>query len=89
MVLHGLKYFFPLIKTRKGTGIITSYAAPCFRNEFPPDTCQPVWLTDLSDDEGIGIKPLYQQLPDALIKNWDNDFYAILSSIDAVRGERC
>ncbi len=85
---HGFRYVFPLHRLGRGRGIVTSYAAPIFSNEFIADVNKPVWINHLGNDEGIGVEPLYDKLPDALIKNPDLEFYNLLVTIDALREYR-
>lgn len=86
--VHGFRYVFPLNYVGKGKGIVTSYAAPVFRNEFVVNENKPVWINPLGNDEGIGIEPLYDKLPDVIIKNRDDEFYNLLTTVDALREQR-
>lgn len=85
---HGFKYVFPLVRTGKGKGILTSYAAPVFKDEFLVNGNKPIWITESGGDEGIGIEPLYNKLPAAILKNPDNAFYDLLTTVDALREQR-
>jgi hypothetical protein len=86
--LHGFRYVFPLIKDGKGLGIPTSYAAPIFKNKFPVIEDKPVWIIESGSAEGHGIKPLYDKLPEAIIKTPDDEFYQLLATADALREPR-
>jgi hypothetical protein len=86
--LHGFRYVFPLNHVGRGRGIVTSYAAPVFRNEFLADANKPVWINKFGNDEGIGVEPLYDKLSDAIINNPDNEFYNLLATVDALREPR-
>lgn len=86
--VHGFRYVFPLNRVGKGKGIVTSYAAPIFKNEFLANENKPVWINALGNDEGIGIEPLYDKLPDVVIKYPDDEFYNLLTTVDALREQR-
>ena len=83
--LHGFRYVFPLIKVGKGKGIATSFAAPVFKDDFIVNENKPIWIVDSGKDDGIGIEPLYNKLPEAILKTPDNEFYNLLATIDALR----
>lgn len=86
--VHGFRYALPLNHVRKGKGIVTSYAAPIFNGDFFVDENKPVWIYEGGNDEGIGVEPLYDKLPDAISKNQDNEFYNLLTMVDALREDR-
>jgi len=86
--VHGFRYVFPLNRVGKGRGIVTSYAAPIFKDVFLANENKPVWINALGNDEGIGIEPLYDRLPDVILKNPDNEFYNLLTTVDALREQR-
>lgn len=83
--LHGFKYVFPLNRIGKGKGIVTSYAAPIFKDKFLVNGNKPIWITEYGNDDGIGVEPLYNKLPEAIIHNPDNEFYNLLTTADALR----
>ncbi len=86
--LHGFRYVFPLVKDGKGRGIPTSYAAPIFKNKFLSIDDKPVWIIKSGSVEGHGVKPLYDKLPEAIIKTPDDEFYQLLATVDALREPR-
>lgn len=86
--VHGFRYVFPLNRVGRGKGIVTSYAAPIFKNEFLANENKPVWINALGNDEGVGIEPLYDKLPDVIIKYPDDEFYNLLTTVDALREQR-
>ena len=86
--VHGFRYVFPLNRVGKGKGIVTSYAAPIFKDAFLASENKPVWINALGNDEGVGIEPLYDKLPDVILKNPDNEFYNLLTTVDALREQR-
>ena len=86
--LHGFKYVFPLTHIGKGRGIVTSYAAPIFNDDFLITENKPIWIIKSGNVEGIGVEPLYDKLPDAILKNPDNEFYNLLTTVDALREQK-
>ncbi|MCC2624446.1 MAG: hypothetical protein K0R14_319 [Burkholderiales bacterium] len=86
--VHGFRYVFPLNRVGKGKGIVTSYAAPIFKDAFPTDENKPIWINVLGNDEGVGIEPLYDRLPEVVLKNPDKEFYNLLTTVDALREQR-
>ncbi len=86
--VHGFRYVFPLNRVGKGKGIVTSYAAPIFKDAFLTNENKPIWINALGNDEGVGIEPLYDRLPDVILKNPDNEFYNLLTTVDALREQR-
>lgn len=89
LFIHGLKYMFPAKLGEIARGIRTSYAAPSFKGEISlGQEALPVWPHGKGEDRGVALKPLYSNVPEAIIKYPDPLFYDILTLIDAIRSGR-
>jgi len=88
-LIHGLKYMFPAKLGETARGIRTGYAAPSFKGEISlGQEAIPVWPYGQGEDRGVALKPLYSNVPEAVIKYPDPLFYDILTLIDAIRSGR-
>ncbi len=81
---HGLRYVFPARPGNPSRGIPTAFSAPPLAQRIvssPQD--QLVWPTDLGDQEGAALKPLYKTVP-AVAKKFP-EIYEMLTLLDALR----
>lgn len=90
LFIHAIKYMFPAKLGEIARGIRTSYAAPSFKGEIflGREALFPVWPYGQGEERGIALKPLYSNVPEAVIKYPDPLFYDILTLIDAIRSGR-
>ena len=85
-LLHGLKYSFPAKLGEMTPGIATSIGAPVLKrmivsgNEPPP-----VWSYTQGESLGLALQPLYRSVPKSIIEFPDNNFYELLTLVDAIR----
>jgi hypothetical protein len=87
--IHGVKYIFPAKPGEISRGVRTSYAAPSFKGEIVlGQEPIPVWPYGKGEDRGVTLKPLYSNVPEAIIKCPDPLFYDLLTLIDAIRSGR-
>jgi hypothetical protein len=83
-LVHGVKYAYPAVRGPITRGIPTGYAAPPLNEEIiagsdPP----PVWPFAEGQVRGYTLKPLYESVPKAAMK--DQKLYEVLALIDAMR----
>jgi hypothetical protein len=89
LFIYGLKYMFPAKLGEIARGIRTSYAAPSFKGEVSLGReAIPVWPYGNGEDRGVALKPLYSNVPKAVIQYPDPLFYDILTLLDAIRSGR-
>ena len=83
-VLHGASYAYPAVRTEITVGFPTAHAAEplkslmMFGGDMPP-----IWPSPLGAIRGVGILPLYRDLPFAAMQ--DSVFYERLALFDALR----
>lgn len=88
-LIHGLKYIFPAKLDAMARGIPTSYAGPSLKKQIIAGNDPiPVWPYGEGKERGVGLKPLYSSVPEAITKNPDPLFYDLLTLIDAIRSGR-
>lgn len=85
-LLSGVKYVFPAELSEYTRGIPTSYAAPVLEKYFTKGSDPvPVWPYAEGTIKGLAVSPLYSSVPKSLSKYPDEQFYALLALIDAIR----
>ena len=86
-LVHGLKYAFPVEHGQVTRGVPTSYAAEPLKKEVAlSEDLPPVWPWPEGSARGIGLEPLYKNVPQAALR--DPQLYECLALIDAIRDGR-
>src|SRR6266566_2190465 len=86
-LIHGLKYAFPAEHGEVTRGIPTSYAAEPLKSEVSmSNDLPPVWPWHDGDIRGVGLEPLYKNVPRAALR--DPALYELLALVDAIRDGR-
>ena len=86
-LVHGLKYAFPAEHGEVTRGIPTSYAAEPLKSEIAvSNDLPPVWPWRDGDTRGVGLEPLYKNVPYAALR--DPALYELLALVDAIRDGR-
>jgi len=86
-LIHGLKYAFPCEHGEVTRGIPTSYAAEPLKSEISiSNDLPPVWPWHDGDTRGVGLDPLYKNVPRAALR--DPALYQLLALVDAIRDGR-
>ncbi|MDQ1410656.1 MAG: hypothetical protein QOJ41_2391 [Acidobacteriaceae bacterium] len=86
-LVHGLKYAFPAEHGEVTRGIPTSYAAEPLKSEIAvSNDLPPVWPWHDGDTRGVGLAPLYKNVPRAALR--DPALYELLALVDAIRDGR-
>lgn len=81
-----LKYFYPANMGSITVGMPTSYAAPPLNTIMQAGNDPvPVWPCGHAKTKGLRVEPLHPNIPEALIQYPDQDFYEILTLVDALR----
>jgi hypothetical protein len=65
LLVHGLRYMFPVQVGTLGKGIPTSASAPILMDDFPNET-KLVWPDPTMEIEGLLIEPLYPNIIEAV-----------------------
>jgi len=87
LVVHGMKYVYPIERGALSYGIATAYAAPPLNQVIvQTDEPPPVWAYDKGDKIGYSVTPLHPNVPKAARK--DKKFYELLALVDAIREGR-
>jgi hypothetical protein len=88
-LLHGIKYVFPVQLGGVTRGIVTSYAAPVFKDLIVfGEEAVPVWPYAQGGAKGLALEPLYPSVPKSVDEHPHNLFYDLLALVDAIRGGR-
>src|SRR5216684_5010564 len=86
-LIHGLKYAFPAEHGEVTRGIPTSYAAEPLKSEIAVSSdLPPVWPWQDGNTRGVGLEPLYKNVPRAALH--DRALYQLLALVDAIRDGR-
>jgi len=86
-LVHGLKYAFPAEHGEVTRGIPTSYAAEPLKSEIAVSSdLPPVWPWQDGNTRGVGLEPLYKNVPLAALH--DPALYQLLALVDAIRDGR-
>jgi len=86
-LVHGLKYAFPAQHGEVTRGIPTSYAAEPLKSEIAVSSdLPPVWPWQDGNTRGVGLEPLYKNVPRAALQ--DRALYQLLALVDAIRDGR-
>lgn len=85
-LLHGIRYVFPAKPGVLTRGIVTSYAAPAFKNKIAIGNDPiPVWPYAEGNARGLAITPLYKSVPSSIALYPEQPFYDMLTLVDAIR----
>lgn len=88
-LISGLKYVYPSQLGEYTRGIATSYAAPIFEKKIMVGNDPiPVWPYAEGDRRGLALEPLYPSVPKSIVKYPDQEFYNLLTLVDALRQGR-
>jgi hypothetical protein len=82
VLIHGVKYFFPVKPGPLGKGVKTSHSGPVLDRRIRSSSDY-VWPHAIGDVRGEGIEPLYPEVP--LAASEDPQLYKYLSLLDAIR----
>ena len=82
LIVHSLKYFFPVVPSSIGLGLATAWGDPVFFSDLRR-TEIPIWSHIDGKTRGVIVEPLYNGLVSAALK--DNEFYHLMAAIDGVR----
>jgi hypothetical protein len=82
-LLHGVRYAFPAIRTRRQRGVPTAHAAPVFQGIFDPDIDPLVWPSALGTVVGAAVQPLIPSA--ASLASRHPALYDVLALVDAIR----
>lgn len=84
LIIHGLKYVFPVKPGPLARGMPTAAAAPVLQGRLKNmDEQISVWPDPLGDVQGQTLKPLFKSVPEAARR--DSDLYDLLALVDAIR----
>lgn len=83
LILYGVRYVFPPIKTGFGRGIPTGWNCPLVRSAMVPLEVPIVWAAAGGDAQGELLEPLYPGVPYAATR--DDNLYVILSMVEVIR----
>ncbi|RLA17927.1 MAG: hypothetical protein DRQ62_14400, partial [Gammaproteobacteria bacterium] len=84
LIIHGVRYMFPVKLGSITRGIRTSLAAPIFNGELlSAGEFVPVWSDPEGKIKGLAVEPLFKSVPYAVRR--DSDFYALLALVDSIR----
>ena len=84
LLVHGVKYVFPIRRGGLTRGIVTSWAASPLVSQFAPsDQPVPVWPSARGAVRGVAIEPLYKTVPEIAMR--DPLMSEYLALVDAVR----
>jgi len=89
-IIHGVRYSFPIEKGTRTRGVPTGLVGAKLENAFAngEENDIPVWPYPQGKVRGIGIKPLFRSLPDAVEKEENQELYILLALVDMVREGR-
>ncbi len=82
-LLHGVRYSFPAIRTKRQRGVPTAHAAPVLRNVFDSDIDPLVWPSPIGTVVGTALQPLIPSA--ALLASRHPALYDALALVDAIR----
>lgn len=81
-----LHFFYPASPSEITIGMPTSYGAPPLNKVMNAgDDPIPVWSCGHCKTKGLRVEPLHRNLPDSLVEHPDQDFYELLTLVDALR----
>ena len=84
LIIHGLRYVFPVKPGPLVRGMPTAAAAPVLQNKLKSmDEYIHVWPDAKGDEIGQSLKPLFKSVPDAARR--DPELYDLLALVDAIR----
>jgi len=82
--VHSVKYHFPAEINIATRGMPAAYSSPYFKKLIMSEESY-VWPYINGDTKGLALTPIYKTLPNALDRNPDENFYAIISALDLIR----
>jgi DNA-binding transcriptional MocR family regulator len=66
LLIHGVKYMFPPIRSGETRGVPTAWAAPPLQERFADSAeLPPVWPDPMGAVRGIALEPLHDSVPEA------------------------
>lgn len=83
LIVHGIKYFFPIEESGIGRGYPTGPSSPFFKNKVHSDNTY-VWAHEDGNQRGIITNSIIHKVPISVID--DDKLYLFLSVIDVYRG---
>jgi hypothetical protein len=87
LLLHGLRYVFPVEKGALTRGVPTAYAASPLKEQIAPDgEPVPVWPFSDGTVRGYSFSPLHKNAPLAALE--DPKLYELLALVDGLRDGR-
>lgn len=87
LLVHGIRYVFPVSAKPVSRGVLTGHAAPPLREKIQQTSgLPPVWPYAEGTELGHAVEPLHPSVP--RISQADPSFYEILSLIEAIRDGR-
>ena len=87
LLLHGLRYVFPVEKGALTRGVPTAYAATPLKEQIAPDgEPVPVWPFSEGTVRGYSFSPLHKNAPLAALE--DPKLYELLVLVDSLRDGR-
>jgi DNA-binding Lrp family transcriptional regulator len=82
-LLHGVRYAFPAIRTKRQRGVPTAHAAPVFQHVFDSNIDPLVWPSALGTVVGMALEPLLPSAPSLASRH--PALYDALALVDAIR----
>jgi hypothetical protein len=82
-LLHGVRYAFPAIRTRRQRGVPTAHSAPVLKDVFDSDIDPLVWPSAIGAMVGIALEPLIPTA--ATFASRHPALYDALALVDAIR----
>lgn len=82
-LLHGVRYSFPAIRTKRQRGVPTAHAAPVLRDAFDSEIDPLVWPSPLGNVVGMALEPLIPSA--ASLASQHPALYDALALVDAIR----
>jgi DNA-binding transcriptional MocR family regulator len=66
LLIHGVKYMFPPVRSGETRGVPTAWAAPPLQERFVDSAeLPPVWPDAMGAVRGIALEPLHESVPEA------------------------
>lgn len=83
LLIHGLKYIYPVVPGTMVRGIPTAHATSPLREMIVSNAEPYVWAADFGEVRGLAIEPLYPSVP--LAVQTDPALHELLGLVDALR----
>jgi hypothetical protein len=82
-LLHGVRYAFPAIRSKRQRGVPTAYSAAVLRDSLDNDLDPVVWPSSLGTVVGTALEPLIPSAP--WLASRHTALYDTLALVDAIR----